>query len=1013
MGVIAKQDLSFSIGTVKQSRNRRSLIPGELVEAINVRQILEEGWRKRFGYDRTVPTAATGSITTPWDSFTFDGQRRVAMDADGEAWSLNGSSWETRGTAKRAMPTISSAATGRPFPEHPVAITVGTDTWIFTTHHLNGSTSGGFSWAIFDSDGNIIKPAAFVTVSTIFSLAAETDGTYVWLLITTTGANTVTSYKYTIASPSTAPTTATYWAGATSSAMVDAHRLASGSIAVAVAYRVGDNATLRVSYLNTSTGAESAVITPVATDIDAGAADINPSISPPSILTSDGSNGSWYVTMWGPASSIGGFSSATDNNLFLFSVTASSLLTIGIGLIPVSNTNPTMGWACGYLAGNGDIVVYATLDTYTGTPSQPRPYELKRYTFNGSVVATTSIRWYSYPVSKPQKVGSSWYLLTGYDDGPAADFGKSYFLIDSDGNILTQIGYAQAAAAGLTYDPSVSLTQGRSFTTPLRVSGNKLQCGLLVAESTQPDGAGFAISMVSCDLAASYGPPQRLRDGLAAWPAGIPVVAGTADNQHEIALMLSPANISAFSAGAGAALAGAQVVQYLYRITDADGTIYRSAPCPAESTTFNSTGQTVTALSLTHLMPGVTCQIEVYISSVNETQPYLNGIANNVPTGPTTGIGVTPAAIDTSAETIYTFGGGIENAPVPPSRTVGLWRNRAMLAHKSELWPSLERETGLGHRFNENFVTLWDDGEGDIIAHAPVDWNYYAVFKRNAIGVASGPGPFVTAGGGVAGNYEIQTLRIHHCDPVLRSLITGPLGCYFQSNVDGRVYAVTGQDVVDISAGMESYTSERVTATNYVAGARQVHFHMDSGAVMVLDTAHPTADQPYGRWMRWYSTGLLAAAGAAVDSTGSPVHLEAAGGAIRTQGTGYTDATSGAAAAVLMDVTTGDLGAAGGIRSGYRLDAVWIDGEWLAENTIKITVTGDHGATATEHTSAAIAAAPEEGYCRPRGHSRVRSTRVRIQETVSAGAGFIFQGITLTIQPTGRAKFPSNARRIA
>jgi len=216
-----------------------------------------------------------------------------------------------------------------------------------------------------------------------------------------------------------------------------------------------------------------------------------------------------------------------------------------------------------------------------------------------------------------------------------------------------------------------------------------------------------------------------------------------------------------------------------------------------------------------------------------------------------------------------------------------------------------------------------------------------------------------------------------------------------------------------VFAGMEDYRTETVLAASHVYRDRQMHFHMSSGAILVLDYAHPTPEQPFGRWIRWTSSGLLAAAGAAIDSTDhSPIHLETLG-AIRTQGTGWTDATATTPAAVLMTLTTGDLSVTGKVRGQYRLDGVHVQGEWLAANTLQVTVTGDYGSTVTTHVSPSIAATPTEVYIRPRGHDRTQATRLKIEETVSSGEGFVFHGVSLTVQPYGAAKFPSNSRRVA
>lgn len=1006
--VIPKQDIEFIFGAVNQARGRRRLRVGEIIEAINTRQVKEDEYRKRPGFDRVVPTPESGSFTASAESLVADGKRLLARDAAGVVWARNGSAWQSRGTVKRMLPTLFPAKLV-PSASKPVIVAVGSNFWVFTV------ASGAYRWTIFDASGNVVRTQTTQTAASITNLAAVSDGTYVWVLWITGASTTVTSHRFTIASPGTAVTSATYRSTTSNTAGVDMAVLDNGNIAVATLEDNGATTiALNVSYLDTATGQAKGSPAAVTTSVGGGVGGTGRA-GTPSILTYGGANGSWYVTAWTTRNGLTGTGGGTS--LVLATITSSNLATSARDIADTTDgVNGVIGWACGYVAANGDRVVYAATDTYAGTPTQPRPYVLTRYTWDGASVTTLVLRRYSYPVSKPQTIGGAWYLLTGFDDGPATNFLKSYFLVDSDGNIITEIAYGQGATAGLKADTAVpTMAKGMTFVTPLLVSGNKLFAATLLNTGSGGGAASvndFAEALLSCDTAATYAAPVRLRDGIAIWPGGVPMRAGTQDDQREVAPLLSPVNAT-FTVS-GAALAGPSVIQYLYRVVDADGTITRSAPSPAQSQTFGvGAGNAVIVKPLTHLMPGATCQIELYLSDVNDVEPRLFSVTDNDTSVTTITIAITPSSVPAGTETIYTYGGGIENVPLPASRAVSVWRNRMHVASGSELWSSLEREDGVGPRFNEAFVTQWDDGEGDIIAIAPVDWNYFAIFKRNAIAVVTGSGPTPTPGGGVSGNYETQTLRVRKGLINARSILTGPGGVYFQSLADKRIYcATTSLEVQDVSQGMEDYTTETVVATNYVEKDRQLHFFMDSGAILVLDYAHPTPEQPAGRWSRWTTSGLLVAAGATIDTDGTPVHIEAAG-ALRTPGTGWQDATSSASVDVLMAVTTGDLAAAGAILGEFRLDAVRTLGEWLATHTLKATITSDYGAVVTTHTSAAITAAPEEMFIRPGGHNRAQAVKVKLEELSSSGQGFVFTGLVLTVQPKAAARSASAARRVA
>lgn len=1010
MAIIPKQDISFFFGSVNQGKSKRNLRAGEMIEAINVRLIVEDEWRKRPGFDRVVPTPETGSFTASAESFVSDGLSQLARDGADVVWKRDSSTWRSRGTAKRAFPKMAPsqlAADAR----SPITVFDGTNYWVFCAR-LNA----GYVFTIYDSSGTIIQPATGVNQSDITTMAGASDGTYVWVLFAI-GSTSLICMKHTIATPSTAPVQTTYTTTTNAIRGVDAHKLDNGDIAVAVTDNVTSGAAqkLYVSYLDSSTGQKKSSPAEVVTTLGGSAFSSNQ--GPPSIVNYGGANGSWYILTWTSRGANYTSQSASAYNLALVTITASNLTTAAKGLTTVSDATVSRTWVVGYRDGSGNIIVFYTQYTDAGSPTYPVAYQLVKGTWTGAAYTEATLRRYSYPVSKPQAVGSTYYLLTGYDDGlDAASVERSYFLIDSSGNIITQLGYAVAPPAGLwaqAYGGGLTLANV-AYTTPLLVSGNKLYCALL-----QNVGSGgganmdndYAPALATIDFAASYAAPVKARSGMAAWPGGCPLLAGSSDNQIEASLLLSPPPATFSTTGSD--LAGPTTVQYVYRVVQADGTILRSAPSAAQTQTFKNSTAAVVVKPLTHLLPNTTAQIEIYLSAVSSSQPYLHTVIANDTSVNTISVTVTPSSVST-AETIYTYGGGLDNAPLPASLWVSAWRNRLIMGSGSEIWSSLEREDGFAHRFNEALVTPWDDGEGDILAGAPVDWNYFALFKRDAIAVISGAGPNPTPGGGVSGNYEAQTLKVRKGRINARSIITGPGGCYFQSLADGRIYCVTpGLEIADVSRGMESYRTETVVAVNLVERDRQLHFHMSSGAIMVLDYAHPTQDQPYGQWMRWTSDGLVLACGAAVDTTGVPVYLEAVAGAIRTPGTGWTDATSGAAAAVLMDLSTGDLAAAGQLRGSFRVDAVTLLGEWVATNTPRVSVSSDYASNTTTHTSAAISAAPQECFVRPAGHDRVQSVRLRIQEITSAGEGFVFTGAVLTVQMHGKTKFPNNNRRVA
>lgn len=994
------QPVTFKLGPVQQAKGRKHLALGELEEAVNVRLVQDDQLRKRPGFDRASPTADTGSFTSNADSLTSDGKRLISIDGDDRAWAENttANTRVNRGKQERAYPETSTAPLV-PSGRRQSTVYAGGYYWTFVVG------SGEYRWMIWDpATRTVLRALTTQTAANITRLVAVQDGTRVWV-IWLDGTTTVRTHKYVIATPSTAPTSATFTTLGRAASVVDAFRLtATGEIAVTLTAVVEANGTtwdhVR-AYLDTSNG-QAKSSPAVSTTSNTGIGYDN-NHSHVRILRNQTGSGNWYYAVW-TNDGVG-----NDIELHLIEVNVTTLA-VASTVILDTVTNASAGtynmaaWCTGYVAGNGDRVVYGVLDEFTdaSAPAKPRTYTLKRYTRSGSTT-TVTVRPYSYPVSDPVLLGSAWYLVTGYDDGN--DVQRTYFLIDSDGKIVSTAAQGQAVGAGQC--------NGQLLGTVSDLQGHvteafQTQTGRVDVVALMNTGGGavddFAPALLSFDTAATYGAPTKQRDGAVVVAAGVPTRVGTADNIREIAPLLAPPTMT-FGLGSGAPLGGATLVQAVYILVDSDGTISPSAPNAAQSPTFTDAGtRSVTVPSLTHLLEGTTAYIALYLSEISGTTPYLHKVVANDPTANAVTITVTPSTI-VANEILYTFGGGLSAAPPPPARWSANWRRRTFLGGK-DVWYSLEHEAGFAPRFNEALRSQWMDGEGETIAGAAIDKNSFAIFKRDRVGAITGPGP---DGRGV-GAYEIQTIEGAKGLINSRSVASGPDGCYFQSLGDGRIYVVTpGLQIADASAGMESYRAETVTAVVLVESWREMWF-FTANRILRLDYAHKTQDQPFGRWMTSSSSNLLQAYGAAIAPDGTPYHIEAAG-TLRKPGTTWADAGAGASVAVLKRVKTGDLAAGGALNAGFRLDAVHILGQYLGAHTLKVTVTSDGGED-SENRSKSVSEATVHTLL-PRLPDEIASVQLTIEESANANAteGFVFDGITLDVQPYAKTRAPAAQAR--
>jgi hypothetical protein len=471
----------------------------------------------------------------------------------------------------------------------------------------------------------------------------------------------------------------------------------------------------------------------------------------------------------------------------------------------------------------------------------------------------------------------------------------------------------------------------------------------------------------------------------------------------------------------------------VYRLTDASGAVWRSAPrllvSGLNSTNEHGGGVDGSGLflvipTLRHLMEGTTAQIEVYVGDVDLRAFYV--LANNpdadyiefspnlqrlAPFDPGSILMPTLAAAVASrpvGEVLYTTGGAIPNGPPPQAECMTVWRNRAFACFGNDVWPTQEFATGLGLQWSSYFRVSWHEGTGDILGVCPVDWNYLAVFKRDAIGIISGAGP----DGLGHGNYIVQTLTTKAGCTNPRSLVNGADGCYYQDAQTGSLMLLgSNLQSQECAHGADHLSSYQISAAIHVEPQRHIWFCSSAG-VIVLDYKHRTETAPLGQVYTWepqigYVRGATIAAGAPVVmvTTGTK------GGdtAVQVAGQGYDLAVDGVTKyAVLRLVETGDISPLG-LQRQFNLSRLLVLGEYQSPQTLKITPYRDFSDTgASEQID--IAAAPFQVAIRPAGFLRAQAVRFRIEDLTYVdpingpvyGPGSKWVGFALDIQDHGK-----------
>lgn len=990
MSGIPYQAVSFAFGAVDTKGGARHIKTGDLVEMRNVRQLKKNEYRKRRGYARTVPTFSGASWTAPSDSMGLvpaAGGVLLTRDGADRAWAYNPTDTQfyDRGALLRVFPRhtadINAAGLSR-----PQVVEAGANLWIFA------KGSGKYYYTVKDkSTGEVIVAPTAVTAASITAFAVAADATNVWL-IWTAGGTSCTSHKYVIATPTTAATTATYASGHTFIDNVDMRYLSSpAKIAVVLTGQTAGSNAFRHSYLNTATGAETAGA------VESTAVFTTPGTRCPSILVSDGTT-SWYYCAWETHTTSG-----ATMQLRIYTINSTTLAvstnTLVVG-VAVGAAATTMAGACaGYVAGNGDRVVYAHIDDLTAEPA-PWNYTVTRYT-RGSVTTDTVVARGKWVAGKPAQVGSAWYVPLGYEDGgialassvQARGFQRTIALHDSDGNLISQA--LNEESGGLFHtspNPTVAtLTAPVSYVpATVVISSTMVTPNMSLSGSMQDLGAGSIV----WDFAATYGPIVGFQ-GRALVPGGIPCVFGPQESLREVSPLLYP---NYFTTSGAATTYDCAV---LYRFTSPDGTFWRSAALRGSLSISN--GATITVPSLRHKLPNTTCVIEFYAGSSGV--PYLQNVVDNDASANT--VTFTFSSTLFTDEALYTVGGALSNTSAPAAKHIGVWQNRAFFAatpEKDVVWVSKETFGGEGILLNEVLRVQFTDGTGEITGVGAAR-AFLALFRRDAIGLLSGPGP----DGRGSGNYVPQAVEGAPGTANTRVLLASDKGLYFQG-LDGGIYVLAGATVADVSQGMAAYASANVVAAYLHQQAQHALFFLSDGTILVHDVGFPTAEQPLGVWYLWTSSNLARAYGACLDSSGTPWHMESTGVLRKPQDSLWTDAGSGGTTAVLKKFKTGKL-APTGPQGVCRVGNVKLAGQYVGACNVDITIAS--GSTTSTHSKAPIAD-PLNLVAYPPSLNRVQEVEVTIEEVANAGGteGFVFDFLTFDVQPLGKTRFPESAERI-
>lgn len=1001
--------LTFDQG-VKQSTYVRKLGPGDLTSLKNVRRPEDGPPEKRPGYDRETTSSFVGAAYQGPAAALVPSDVAMWRDSGDQVWNRQGSTGFYRGTDRgQVVPRYQSlenqANEGRAHKPLHVLRNGGTEIWEFSMGVAEGFVSGYQVTVLDAATRQPLRETTRVGADGIVSWAAVVDADdTVWLFYTRSAVgarHVVMAHKWTSYD---AFGTETTYADLTGFKLesIDAWLLEdSGEVVVAATSFDGDTSpdtsVAWWSYLDAATG--SAKVSPAPgseTNVDGGVEDPK-GCNGISILKSDGSDGFFYLAYCRPGSGPDGVSwrRIRVNATTLAADDSSELQFIETG------TNAALiGLAGGYLDGTSEVWATTVLRAYAdndlnvdlnGGGTNVSSAVTYQHVHDGTTTTTVLARA-AYLAAKPLQVEGAWYWLTGFQDAEGAQ--RSYWWRDADGNLIVPM--LDGEAATVLHAGGLAGGFGGQDYTYAGYSGHVVDGAVLASGDVVYPLLRDGLTALSPDpVVATLNRDETFRStARGILPGGIPKRVSPHDRVTELSPLQFPAEPLSIQGNGGEVTEHSEnVVAYRYLTKAADGKIYVSSPSAVQTLTFldyasPDTTYVVRLPTLRHVI-GQTF-IGLYGSANGATNPFLQRVIPNDPDEDYIDLDVAPASWADTGETLETLGGALDQAPAPPCRIAFVHKDRLVLAGTPDdtIWPSQEFEEGRGPEFNEALAFSWGDGTGEVTAGCSLNEDAYVLFREDAIGVVAGPGP---DGNAQNGAYSVATIPAQLGTTNPASVVQGPAGVYFKAAQDRRFYVTSGGVPIDVSAGIEDYLNETVTAAVHDTAARVVRFYCASGKKLILDAARPLPDQPFGQWYVDEGAGLRPAVGAAMIG-GEPVALEAGDETSATTfkpGSGYTDDGE----EILVDYVMGPLAPAGPLGEFDVLKAQLSSTHLGGDSVFNYVLTNAQGTPETHED----VANEEADVAFTVGFDRTREVYLRITETSATGRGRRFDGVALVV----------------
>lgn len=979
---LIKQPVMVNLLGLDTFTGAKRLQPGRMTIAQNVRQRNRGVYGKRDGWTSYAKTTDSGSIASCKGLVSASGALLIRTSDSVFAYDSVRAIWLNRGLISNTMPSyVPAQANGY----KPSQLSTSFYTWHFAGVNSNAAATNppaqrSWTYRVVDkaTGAEIVTSTAIPTATGWQAKAVSASGN-IWLFIGLSGVgrNIMHTVKFDTATPTNAPVVTTYYTDG-SGFPTDAWDVMGIPGGAVVAGFTTAGGTHWINKLDTATGG---VLASPGTVTFAPGWNADSANYGASFLKNDNAGASYYLVARQAA--------GTWRGCIFNSTTLAFSNTPGIVILNA-----------------GDSVVSGYRDTGTGTISLfvSAPAALPETSIVTTRTCTSAYGAFTSAVLKrgvnvfgePVQVGSTWYLPVQHDDNAAAQQ-RSYALLDAGtGRIMARTMYG---LGGDVYQHASAATANAfdyGWIAPVVVSGN-----VISLDGSSFDGTLYTSMALSFDLAATLGPSEAFLQGNGALlPSGWMTYFGGSVGSEFIGMF--PRNVVVTNGGgAGTPPAGIYSVAVCYAYRDRlSGAIFRSAPSatftitnPASISVQVPTNRLTNSLAADQL-------IEVYISVAGQTTMFRQGPINNDPTvdsitaifGP-----AAPATVNflTGTEILYTQSGELANDPPPPCRLVAIWNRRVFLSGtdvQGEVWPSKEIQVGLGPAFSLGLVFNIPGDTGHVTAMGAIDYNYFAIFKKDGIWVIPAT-PSPDASG--RGAYEPIRLSGDRGCTVPASMVQAKAGLFFQDG-DGKIILLDNSlnQIEQVQDGMYGFRGQAVTGAVNLPNAQQLRFYLADGTALVLDYGVASETNPYGEWSVDTNT---AGTGAACLHNGVPHFADTAGLVSREVIGQFFD---GASTAILRKIRLPLT--LQGVRGFFRVYRGQVVGQWASQHTLKVTydvysgAPGEAGST-SQNWSKVISAGPELVEFRP-DRGRVSIFDVTVEDTGSdLGQGGTLDGLAFEV----------------